>query len=74
MAYVNRKYTQEGTQLRIFPLPSGDRSELEKDKRRLAVGDKVLVAEEAVVLSRFPMEEEAHAAFSAFSPVETCSD
>ncbi len=74
MAYVNRKYTQEGTQLRIFPLPSGDRSELEKDKRRLAVGDKVLVAEEAVVLSRFPVEEEEHAACSSFPPVEICSD
>jgi len=58
MAYVNRRYNQEGTELRIFPLPSGEKVEPEKDKRQLAVGDKVLVAEEAVVLSRFPMEEE----------------
>jgi glycine hydroxymethyltransferase len=58
MAYANRRYTQEGTELRVFPLPPGERAELEKDKRRLALGDKVLVAEEAVVLSRFPMEKE----------------
>lgn len=59
MAYVNRRYTQEDIELRIFPLPAGDRAELEKDKRQLVVGDKVLVAEEAVVLPRFPMDEEA---------------
>ncbi len=58
MAYVNRRYNQEGTELRIFPLPPGEAVEPEKDKRELVVGDKVLVAEEAVVLSRFPVEEE----------------
>ncbi|MGB3905752.1 MAG: glycine cleavage system aminomethyltransferase GcvT [Anaerolineae bacterium] len=57
MAYVSRRYTQEGTELRIFPLPSGEKALPEKDKRQLVVGDKVLVGEEAVVLSRFPMEE-----------------
>jgi glycine cleavage system T protein len=58
MAYVNRRYNQEGTKLRIFPLPPGEKAEPEKDKQQLVVGDKVLVAEEAVVLSRFPMKEE----------------
>lgn len=57
MAYVSRRYAQEGTELRIFPLPSGEKASPEKDKRQLVVGDKVLVGEEAVVLSRFPMEE-----------------
>jgi glycine cleavage system T protein len=57
MAYVNRRYTREGTELRVFPLPPSEKAELEKDKRQLVAGDKVLVAEEAVVLSRFPMEE-----------------
>jgi len=58
MAYVNRRYNQEGTELRIFPLTPGEKVETEKDKRQLVVGDKVLVAEDAVVLSRFPVEEE----------------
>jgi hypothetical protein len=58
MAYVNRKRSSEGTELRIFPLPPGERAAREKDKRELVVGDKVLVAEEAVVLSRFPAEED----------------
>lgn len=74
MAYVNRKHTQEGIELRIFPLPPGDKSELEKDKRQLAVGDKVLVGEEAVVLPRFPMEEEDEAVCSSLFRVERCSD
>jgi glycine hydroxymethyltransferase len=57
MAYVNKKRSSEGTELRIFPLPPGDRAAREKDKRELDVGDRVLIAEEAVVLSRFPVEE-----------------
>ncbi len=57
MAYVNERHTQEGAELRIFPLPPSDKALLEKDKRELVVGDKVPVAEGAVVLPRFPMEE-----------------
>jgi glycine cleavage system T protein len=57
MAYVNRRYSHEGTELRIFPLPPGEKELPEMDKRELLVGDKVPVAEEAVVLSRFPMGE-----------------
>jgi glycine cleavage system T protein len=57
MAYVDTKRSREGTELRIFPLPPGEKPTLEKDKRELVVGDKVLVGEEAVVLPRFPMEE-----------------
>jgi len=58
MAYVEAKRAREGVELRIFPLPPGEKPAPEKDKRDLAVGDKVLVAEEAVVLPRFPVDEE----------------
>jgi glycine cleavage system T protein len=57
MAYVNRRYAREGTELRIFPLPPEEKAKPEKEKRQLVVGDKVLVSEEAVALSRFPMDE-----------------
>ena len=58
MANVNKNRSSEGTELRIFPLPPGHRAAQEKDKRELKVGDKVLIAVEAVVLSRFPAEED----------------
>jgi glycine cleavage system T protein len=58
LAYVSKRRSSEGTELRIFPMPSGARAKPEKDKRELVVGDKVLVAEEAVILARFPVEEE----------------
>jgi glycine cleavage system T protein len=57
MAYVEARRAREGAELRIFPLPPGERPAREKDKRDLAVGDKVLVAEEGVVLPRFPVDE-----------------
>lgn len=58
LAYVSRKHSREGAELRIFPMPPGERAKTEKDKRQLIAGDKVLVAEEAVMLPRFPVEEE----------------
>lgn len=58
MAYVNQRHNKEGTELRIFSLPRGEEVPPETVKRPLMVGDKVLVDEEAVVLSRFPVEEE----------------
>ncbi len=58
LAYVSRKRTREGTALRIFPMPAGERAGAEKDKRELTTGDKVLVAEEAVILTRFPVKDE----------------
>jgi glycine cleavage system T protein len=57
MAYVDRRRTAEGTELRIFPLPPGDKPTLEKDKRELVSGDRVLMGEDAVILPRFPMQE-----------------
>ncbi len=58
LAYVSRKHTREGTELRIFPMPAGETAKAEKDKRALTTGDKVLVAEEAVILPRFPVRDE----------------
>jgi glycine hydroxymethyltransferase len=58
LAYVNRRHAREGAELRVFPLPDGEKTEPEKDKRELAVGVRVAVAEEAVVLPRFPVEGE----------------
>jgi glycine cleavage system T protein len=58
LAYVDKRRSSEGTELRIFPMPSGELKKPEKDKTELLVGDKVLVAETAVVLSRFPVKEE----------------
>jgi glycine hydroxymethyltransferase len=59
MAYVDRKRSPEGTDLRVFPLPPLDKPMMEKGYRELVAGDKVLVSEEAVVLPRFPLVEES---------------
>jgi glycine hydroxymethyltransferase len=58
MAYVDRKRSAEGTELRVFPLPPAEKPIMEKGYRGLVAGDKVVVSEEAVVLPRFPVEEE----------------
>jgi glycine cleavage system T protein len=59
-AYVRRRYTEEGTRLHVFVPPRGKGHE-PKAVHDLVVGDKMHLAEEAVVLSRFtvPGEEEA---------------
>ena len=53
LAYVDRNLTQEATTLAIFPLPRGSKADGEKPKDQLSEGDKVILPEEAVVLSRF---------------------
>jgi len=58
LAYLHTRHAREGTELRIFPLPDGEKTGSEKDKRDLIVGDRVAVAEQAVVLSRFPAKGE----------------
>jgi glycine hydroxymethyltransferase len=58
LAYVSRRHAREGAELRIFPLPDGEKTEPEKDKKDLVVGDRVAVAEKAVVLPRFPVKGE----------------
>jgi glycine cleavage system T protein len=58
LAYVNRRHAREDTKLRIFPLPGSQETEPQKGKKDLVVGDRVAVAEEAVVLPRFPVKGE----------------
>jgi glycine hydroxymethyltransferase len=57
LAIVNRRYTEEGTPIGIFVLPTKARGE--KQKTELEMGDKVLLPVEATVLMRFPERETA---------------
>jgi glycine hydroxymethyltransferase len=56
LAIVNRRYTEEGTPIGIFVLPSG-KTPTEKQKTELQMGDKVQLPTEATVLPRFPERE-----------------
>ncbi|HEM61805.1 MAG TPA: glycine cleavage system aminomethyltransferase GcvT, partial [Chloroflexi bacterium] len=56
MAYVDRKRSAEGAELRIFPMSAGERPALGGESGVLGVGDKVPLSEEAVVLPRFPVQ------------------
>jgi len=58
LAYVERKYNREGTEIGIIPLPPKERIPPAKPVEELELGDRVLLAEKAVVLTRFPEEEE----------------
>jgi len=49
--------SKEGTALRIFSLPPPEKEVPEKSKRSLNIGDQVLVPEEAVIVSRFPLRK-----------------
>jgi glycine hydroxymethyltransferase len=53
LAYVDKSYAEENTRLRVFILPKDDAGLAFKPARQLAVGDKVQLTEDAVVLSRF---------------------
>ncbi len=57
MAYVNSKYAEVGAQIGIFALPRG-KVEMEKSKDQLAIGDKVLLHDDATILTRFMDESE----------------
>jgi len=57
MALVDRAYAREGTPLFIFPLPHDGKAPPEKPKSELGPGDKVLLADAAVVVSRFPLRK-----------------
>jgi|GEM_PF-14859 len=57
LAYVDRSYVKEGTKIRIFVLPREGKVPPERAKDELILGDKVLLPEEALVLSRFLMPE-----------------
>ena len=55
MAYVDRKYTAEGTPLGVFAMPHDDKKDWsEKLKNQLEVGDKLYLHEWGRVISRFP--------------------
>ena len=56
MAYVNSKHSEAGTQIGIFTLPRG-KAKSEKPKDQLELGDKVLLHDEATILTRFMMPE-----------------
>jgi glycine hydroxymethyltransferase len=55
LAIVDRAYAREGTPLAVFPLPRDGKAQVEKPKSDLVSGDKVLLADAAVVVSRFPL-------------------
>ncbi|TKJ47164.1 glycine cleavage system protein T [Candidatus Aerophobetes bacterium Ae_b3a] len=57
MAYVDKNFAQEGRKISIFMLARGGRISPEAPKDKLTRGDKVLLDQEAVVLSRFPEEK-----------------
>jgi hypothetical protein len=57
LAYVDKNFAEEGRKIGIFILPRKDKGSLGIPKDKLAWGDKVLLHQEAVVLSRFPEEK-----------------
>ncbi len=68
LALVDKKFTQEGTEIGIFALPHGKelekeeqvnrlKFEEEKPKIQLKLGEKVLVHERATILPRFMVEK-----------------
>ena len=54
LALVDRRAVKEGTELRIFPIPPGERAAAEKPSSKLAPGYRAILPERADVLSRFP--------------------
>jgi len=57
MAYVDKTFAQEGRKISIFMLARGGKISPEPSKDKLTRGDKVLLHQEAVVLSRFAEEK-----------------
>ncbi len=62
LAYVDRDFAEEGRKIRIFMLAPGGKISPEPPKDKLTRGDKVLLHQGAVVLSRFPEEKSKPAA------------
>ena len=54
LAYVDKNFVQEGRKIGIFILPRKGKISPEVSKDQLSRGDKVLLHQEALVLSRFP--------------------
>jgi len=67
MAYVDKSQAKEGNRLGIFVL--GEKVTVEKGKRDLAPGDRVLLHSEAVVIPRFGLRKpETPAATTTIAP------
>jgi glycine cleavage system T protein len=56
LALVKRRYAQPNTRVAIFILPRDAKSLSEKSKAELGSGDKVLLHEEAMIITRFPVQ------------------
>lgn len=57
MAYVDKNFAEEGRKISIFMLARGGKISPEAPKDKLTRGDKVLLHQGAIVLSRFPEEK-----------------
>ena len=57
LAYVDKNFAEEGRTMGIFILPRKGEIPPEAPKDELTIGDKVLLHQEAIVLSRFPERE-----------------
>ena len=53
LAFVDKNFTGEATKIGVFILPRGGKTAPEPSKDELRIGDKVLLHEEGIVLSRF---------------------
>jgi glycine cleavage system T protein len=67
MAIVDRRYTEPGTAIAVYPTPAGRRGPSTKSPAELEQGDNVVLPEWATVLTRFPQDEEK-AAGKGFFP------
>ncbi len=59
LALVDHASAAEGASWAIFPLPREGKAPAEKSKNDLSAGDRVLLADTAVVVSRFPLRKSA---------------
>jgi len=57
LAYVERKYNREGTEIGIISLPPKEKIPPAKPVEELELGAMVLLADKAIVLTRFPQNE-----------------
>jgi glycine cleavage system T protein len=58
MAYVNAEAAGQGDAIGIFPMSRRGKERLDRGKEDLALGDRILLHSEALVLSRFPEPDE----------------
>jgi len=56
LAYLNKNYAKEGTEIGVFILPRGGKAAPEPSKSELSIGDRVLLHKEGIVLTRFPVK------------------